>query len=113
MKTNGRFVTVRTTVETEEQARTLARQVVDARLAACAQFMPISSVYRWKGRVESASERLILMKTRESLATELMAFVRQHHAYEVPEIVVTPIRDGLEAYLRWIEEETAVPDAGE
>ena len=103
------FVVVTTTVDGESPARQLARRIVEARLAACVQLFPIHSIYRWKGKVESADEYLLLAKTRKSLSGKLVRFVRAHHSYEVPEITVTPILGGWGDYLRWIAEETRVP----
>jgi periplasmic divalent cation tolerance protein len=102
----GRFVVVGTTVDRRAAARRLAERIVESRLAACAQFFPIRSVYRWKGKVESANECLLLAKTRADLASRLVRFIRRHHAYEVPEIVVTPILGGWKDYLDWIAAET-------
>ena len=97
-------VVVSTTVETETIARELAREIVDARLAACAQQVPIHSTYRWKGTVESAGEILLLCKTTHDRSEALTAFIQQHHPYEVPEILVTPITGGYAPYLAWLRE---------
>jgi periplasmic divalent cation tolerance protein len=102
-------VVVRTTVDNEAAARETARRIVDKRLAACVQFTPIESIYHWKGAVETAAEYLLLAKTRAALASALSAFIREHHSYETPEIVVTPILDGDDDYLEWIRSETASP----
>jgi len=99
-------VVIRTTVESEQDAERLANAVVEASLAACVQVMPIRSTYRWQGKIENSAELLLLMKTRRALATELMAFVKERHPYEVPELVVTAIEDGSEDYLDWIKDET-------
>ena len=107
MKAKTRYVVVNTTLPNEAAARGMAEKIVDARLAACVQAMPIRSLYRWKGAVESADEILLLAKTRADLAGELLAFIRRNHSYEVPEILVTPVLDGWPDYLRWIGEETA------
>ena len=101
---------VNTTLPTARAAGTLAREIVDARLAACAQHFPIHSVYRWKGAVESAAESMLVAKTTARLAPALVAFVRERHPYELPEILVTRIDGGLPDYLRWIARETK--DAG-
>jgi periplasmic divalent cation tolerance protein len=100
------FVSVTTTLDAEPPARALARRIVDERLAACVQAMPIHSTYRWKGKVEAATEIRLVCKTRASRVGALMAFIRKHHSYEVPEITVTPILQGLPAYMNWIREET-------
>lgn len=101
---------VSTTVDAESKAQELAELVVGAGLAACVQFMPIRSVYRWKGVVESTAEYLLLAKTSSSLVDDLTDFIKKHHSYEVPEIIVTPTEGGLQAYLDWILAE-AVPKA--
>lgn len=105
-------VLVTTTIDRKPAADALAAAVVAARLAACVQCMPIRSVYRWKDKTEKGGEVLLLMKTRKSLAGRLMTFVKARHPYEVPELVVLPIQNGLPAYLQWIADETGeVADA--
>ncbi len=100
-----------TTTDRKAAADSLARAVVEARLAACVQCMPIHSVYRWKGRIEKGEEVLMLMKTRKALSSPLVAFVKARHSYAVPELIVLPIQGGLPAYLQWIADETgAVAD---
>ena len=101
------FVALTTTVDSRRRAQTLARQLVTGRLAACVQTVPIRSVYRWKGAVESAAEYLLIAKTRAVLVKALVGFIRGVHPYEVPEIVVTPITGGLKDYLAWIDAETS------
>lgn len=110
--TAGEFVMVTTTVGDEKAARELAAAVVDARLAACVQCLPIHSTYRWKGARESASEFLLLAKTRAALSERLTTFIREAHSYELPEIVVVPIVGGLAPYLEWIRTETDIDVSG-
>jgi periplasmic divalent cation tolerance protein len=98
-----------TAVESEEAARNLARLIVESRLAACVQHFPIRSVYRWKGAVEESAEILLTAKTRGQLAEPLIRFIRGHHSYEVPEILVFPVAGGLAAYLAWVADETRLP----
>ena len=106
MKDNEDYVIVNTTLPDEATAQKLAACIVENRLAACAQFFPIHSVYRWKGKIESAPEMLLLAKTRAALAARLVEFIRARHPYEVPEILVTPIIDGHAPYLDWLAAET-------
>jgi len=80
--------------------------LLDRRLAACVQTMPVRSAYRWKGAVNRDSEVLALIKTKAALYPEVEAFIRAGHPYEVPEIIWLPIAAGFEKYLRWIGEET-------
>ena len=102
----GRYISLTTTVDSRRRAQALARQIINSRLAACVQTVPIRSVYRWKGYVESAEEFLLIVKTRATLTRSLVDFIRSVHPYELPEIVVTPITGGLKEYLAWIGEET-------
>lgn len=98
---------VLTTTSSREDARTLAGKLVENRLAACVQLMPIESVYSWKGAVQSDNEILLLIKTRRELYAALEAFIRQMHSYEVPEIIQLPVDAGSDAYLRWMASVTA------
>ena len=95
-----------TTVATEAEADTLAQALIEARLAACVQTVPIRSLYRWKGAVEKETETLLTIKTRRSLRDALIAELRRRHPYEVPEILIMPVEGGLPAYLDWIMAET-------
>ena len=106
MKRNVQCQIVTTTVATRRDARRLARLAVDSRLAACVQITPIHSVYRWRGKVESADEFLLAAKTPASPVARLMKMIRARHPYELPEIVVHAIAGGLPDYLRWVREET-------
>ena len=88
------------------EARRLSRALVDARLAACVNILPgaVESIYRWKGRVESARERLLLIKTSRKRLAGLQAAVQRLHSYDVPEIIAIPIAAGSRAYLAWLAE---------
>lgn len=100
------YVIVTTTVGTEDRAVELAHLITASKLAACVQFWPIRSVYWWQGKMESGAEYLLLCKTQTSLVPALQEFIRCHHSYEVPEIIVTPIVGGHTPYLNWIRQET-------
>jgi periplasmic divalent cation tolerance protein len=102
-------VVVTTTVDSEEAAAILARKLVKGRFAACVQRLPVHSTYWWKGKVEESAEFLLLAKTRAARSADLIAFIKENHSYEVPEIVVAPITGGLPPYLDWIEKETKEP----
>ena len=94
------------TCSTLAEARRIARAVVEARLAACVNILPggVTSVYRWKGKVESARERMLLIKTSRKRLGKLQAAVEQLHSYDVPEFIAVPIVAGSRAYLGWVEE---------
>jgi periplasmic divalent cation tolerance protein len=95
------------TVGNEQEAITIARTVVDEKLAACVNVIPrIRSIYRWKGEVCDDEEQLLIMKTRSDLFPSLQDRIRQLHSYEVPEIVAFSLSDGLADYLNWVIENT-------
>ena len=100
------FVVIYSTASSTDEAEMLASGLVEQKLAACVQMLPIRSVYRWKGAVEKAEEILLVIKTRKDSADRGIAWLKEHHSYEVPEAVVVDIAGGHEAYLKWIEEET-------
>ena len=95
------------TAPDRETARTIARVVVELRLAACANYWPVESRYWWEGTQEETSEFVIIFKTRRSLVRKLMAAVRSVHPAQVPCIVSYPMGPGWQAYLDWIDAETA------
>ncbi|MEA3063839.1 MAG: periplasmic divalent cation tolerance protein [Sphingomonadales bacterium] len=101
------IVTVYATFPTEEEARRIARTLVEERLAACANILgPCRSVYRWQGKIEEADEAATLFKTRADLAEALIARLAELHSYDVPPAVVWPIDKALTAYADWVEAET-------
>jgi periplasmic divalent cation tolerance protein len=99
------------TCSSAAEARRIARAVVEARLAACVNILPgaVTSVYRWKGRVESARERLLLVKTSRRRLAKLRVAVERLHSYDVPEFIALAIADGSPAYLAWLEESLGRP----
>jgi periplasmic divalent cation tolerance protein len=99
-------VVIWTTLDDEARAAELARQIVAARLAACVQRFAIQSTYWWQGKIETAGEWVLAAKTRAALEEELIRFIREHHPYEVPEIISLPIGSGWDPYLKWIVRET-------
>ena len=99
------FVQVQTTTDSEEEARRIAGELVQRRLAACVQVLgPIESTYRWQGAVETASEWACLIKTSEALYGRVEAALRELHSYDTPEIIALPITGGSEDYLQWLAE---------
>ena len=99
------IVTVYATFGSDEEARHIARQLVEERLAACANILaPCLSFYRWQGKVEEAEEVPVLFKTRADGAKQLIARLAELHSYDVPAAVVWPIGETVDAYARWVEE---------
>jgi periplasmic divalent cation tolerance protein len=83
----------------------LAGGLVEQRHAACVSILPgLTSVYAWKGQIESAEESLLLIKTRLANFSELERFIKQRHPYEVPEILAIPVQAGSADYLAWLRE---------
>lgn len=98
-----RYQLVLTTCPDAKTARRLARALVSERLAACVNIVPIEqSVYRWKGRIESARERLLVVKSERRAYAAIERAVRALHPYELPEIIAVPIVAGFGPYLAWI-----------
>ncbi|MEP6996626.1 MAG: divalent-cation tolerance protein CutA [Betaproteobacteria bacterium] len=104
------MILVLTTLPERSAAEALARELLEARLAACIHVGATSrSLYHWRGEIETADETQLVIKTRETLYARLEAAILARHPYELPEIVVVPISHGLPAYLQWIAAETAPP----
>jgi periplasmic divalent cation tolerance protein len=90
-----------------ERALQLAAALVEARLAACVNVLgECTSLYRWRGAVETAAEVPVLIKTRESLYARVEQAIRKLHPYELPEVVALRVDRGLPAYLQWVAEES-------
>lgn len=95
-----------TTTATRDAAALIARTLLEARLAACVQILPIESYYSWKGAVANDAEFLLLIKTRTALFADTIEAVRRIHPYETPEIVCTDFAAGSSDYFGWIESVT-------
>ena len=105
-QTPDAFCLVMTTMASEADAETMARQIVQARLSACVQVQAIKSFYVWKEQPCEEKERLLLIKSRAAVYQALEDFIRAHHRYETPEIVQLPITAGSADYLRWLALQT-------
>lgn len=90
-----------------EAGKTLAKDLVDHRLAACVNVVPgIRSIYRWEGKTEDDEEVLLIAKTTAEKVEDLTIRVKEVHPYSVPEIIVVPVVAGSDAYLRWVRKES-------
>lgn len=100
-------VIVLITTANEEEAHRISEALLKERLAACVNTIPrVESRYWWRGRLESANECLLLVKTGTSLLPAIIERVKQLHSYEVPEIIALPVASGNPDYLKWLKEET-------
>lgn len=86
------------------EARKLARAIVEKRLAACVNIhtAPVESIYRWKGKIETAREYLLVIKTTARRVKALEREILRLHSYDTPEFLVLPVSSGSRAYLRWL-----------
>ena len=93
------------TAGSREEALSIANALVKEKLAACVNIVgPIESVYRWQGKLESAQEFLMLIKTIASKSASLVSRIRELHSYDLPEAIEVNIDDGSREYLKWIRE---------
>jgi len=99
------FIQVITTTEMREDAERIARSLVEMRLAGCVQILgPMTSIYHWKGKIETAGEWLCLIKTSEDRYAMVEQTIRSLHPYETPEIIALPITLGSRDYLEWLRD---------
>ena len=93
------------TVGSKEEASKIANALVDRRLAACVNIVPqIESVYRWKDKIETAEEWLLLIKTTADQFEAVRDAIKELHSYELPECVAIAVEGGSKEYLKWIED---------
>ncbi|MFL6248256.1 MAG: divalent-cation tolerance protein CutA, partial [Thermoanaerobaculia bacterium] len=103
-------IVVLTTVGADFDARALAHALVETRVAACVNILPVMhSVYRWEGRVTGDDEQLLVMKTTDARVEELRDELFKRHPYEVPEFVVLAVESVSEAYGAWVLESVGAP----
>lgn len=104
-------IVVLVTCGSAKEARKIARAVVEQRMGACASIVasPVHSIYRWKGKVESAKEFLLIIKTTQTLFAKLEVAIKRLHSYDVPEIIALPVAHGAAAYLAWISDSVRPP----
>jgi len=105
MKDTGKVV-IFVTASSEEEAREIAGRLLTSRKAACVNIVPeVNSSFWWQGKLDSAQESLLIIKTGAPLLQEVIELVKAAHSYSVPEIIALPIIGGNEDYLKWIDSE--------
>jgi periplasmic divalent cation tolerance protein len=104
---NEKHIVVVITTETQAQGQEIAHALLADKLAACVNIVPeVHSRFWWQGKIDSADESMLIVKTRESLLDKVTASVKSNHSYTVPEIIALPIIGGNKDYLDWIDETT-------
>lgn len=105
MKSAAGFAIVLVTAPEMKTARRLAKAALQARLIACANLVPmLESHYRWQGKIESGSEVLLVLKTRQARLAALEKLLLEKHPYATPEFLVLPLKAGSRGYLGWLAE---------
>jgi periplasmic divalent cation tolerance protein len=98
-----------TTAGSGEEARKIARTLVERQLAACVNIVPQTiSIYRWQGKVEEAGEWLLIVKTTQSAFAEIREAISELHSYDLPECISIAVEDGSADYLQWIGESVSI-----
>ncbi len=106
--TGGGQVVVMVTASSEEESTRIATVLLEQRKAACVSVVPgVLSRFWWQGKLDSAREHLLIIKTRADLVPAITETVRKLHSYTVPEVLALPIVAGNRDYLEWVDQETA------
>jgi len=101
----GQHVVVFITAGTKKEAEIIANALLSEKKAACVSIVPrVDSLFWWQGKIDSATEVLLVVKTESRLLETIVKLVKKLHSYDVPEIIALPITGGNEEYLKWISE---------
>ena len=106
-KSVGHVLVILVTTANKEEAVRIGKEMVDAKLAACANIiLGVQSIYRWKGKVVKAQEALLILKSTRPRYRALEKAIKAMHTYETPEILALPVKVGLDQYIGWVRSET-------
>ena len=104
ISTPGQFIVVLTTLPDADSAERLASSLVEKKLAACVNIHGrMTSIYRWRGRIERGTEQQLVIKTTAARYAAVERQIKQEHPYELPEILALPVSDGLAEYIEWVD----------
>ena len=102
---SAKQVVIFITAKDNEQAQRIAKGLLKAKLIACANIVPgVQSLFWWEGKIDEASEILLVLKTSASKINKIIGKVKSLHSYDVPEIIALPIVAGNKDYLKWVNE---------
>ena len=105
MKETGKII-IFVTTSSEQEAHKIADLLLTKKKAACVNIIPrIDSSFWWQGKLDTAEESMLVIKTKASLLSEIVGLVKGAHSYEVPEIIALPIIGGNKDYLKWLDDE--------
>ena len=93
------------TASSEAEARRLARKLLQNKHAACVNFIPVDSMFLWKGAIQEEAEVLMIIKTRVEAFDDVMTAIKTAHSYDTPEVIGMPVVLGSRDYLKWIDDE--------
>jgi periplasmic divalent cation tolerance protein len=105
MENKSSYCIVLNTCAGKEEAESIAKGLIEQRLAACVQIFDIKSFYKWNQKLQKDDEVLLVIKTKNSVYNELEKYIKEHHSYDIPEIVKVPLLNGYRDYLLWIDSE--------
>ena len=103
---NTKYSLVITTADSVKQAQFIANALLSQRLAACVQTNQIKSYYTWDNEVQESDEHILLIKCREEDFNKIEECIKEHHSYEIPEIIMIPIMKGSLDYIEWMHKVT-------
>ena len=100
----GPYRVILVTIKDESEAEALSRQLLQEHLVACVNIVKgIKSLFWWEGKIDTAQEVLLIVKSRQDLFEAVVGCVKKNHSYQVPEIIALPITEGNADYLQWID----------
>jgi periplasmic divalent cation tolerance protein len=108
-KVSSKVLIILVTTASQKEAVRIGEEMVNAKLAACANIIPrVQSIYRWNGKTVKSGETLLILKSTDLRYQALEKAIKAMHSYETPEIMAVPIREGLDQYMEWVRSETRI-----